>query len=145
LGFEQDVSTLTNNEKIELKGYVALYKKLRPLIHSGEFYRLDTYDKSILAFAVLSDKKDDAILSIAQLAMPEFMLPEKLYLNFLESDKNYEVTVLDRVTPTAGIMKKESEWLNMKIIVKGEHLSKIGIQLPVMYPDSIMIIQLKAR
>lgn len=77
--------------------------------------------------------------------MPEFTLPEKLYLNFLELDKNYEVTVLDRVTPTAGIMKKEPEWLNKKITIRGDCISKIGIQLPVMYPDSIMIVHLKAR
>ncbi|MEI6054490.1 MAG: alpha-galactosidase [Lentisphaerota bacterium] len=144
LGFEQDVSTLTNYERIELKGYVALYKKLRPLIHTGSLYRLDTSDRNLLAFAVTSEDKNESILSIAQLAMPEFMLPEKLYLKFLDPDKKYEVDVIDRITPTAGIMKKEPDWLNERILVNGECLAKLGLQLPVMYPDSILLIRFKS-
>lgn len=144
LGFEQDVSTLTDDERKELKEYVKLYKQIRNIIHTGNLYRLDTYDKNILAFAIISEDKSEALLSIAQLAMPEFMLPEKLYMNFLDPVKNYEVTVLDRVAKTAGIMKKEPEWLNKKITLKGEHLAKLGLQLPVMYPDSILLIQFKS-
>ncbi|MCP3763517.1 alpha-galactosidase [Domibacillus sp. A3M-37] len=40
LGYELNLTKLTEDEKEEVKRQVAQYKKIRPLIQFGDFYRL---------------------------------------------------------------------------------------------------------
>jgi alpha-galactosidase len=80
---------------------------------------------------------------LAQLAMPEFMIPERIRIPYLNKDSEYEVTIIDRPPTCGNLMKKEPAWLNKKIILSGEILNKIGLQLPVMNPESIILLGIK--
>ena len=143
LGFEQDVSTLTDEERKQLKYYVNLHKNYRQLIHNGKYFRLDTSDKNLNCYGVISKDKSQVLLTFAQLAMPEYMIPERIYIPYLKQDEFYEISIIDMPAVYGNLMKKTPEWTNKNIKLTGEELGKIGLQLPVMDPESIILLELK--
>jgi len=145
LGFEQNVLTLSDNERKQLKEYIKLYKKYRNLIHNGDFFRLDTDDTNLNAYGVVSKDKNEAVLWICQLVLPEFQIPEKVRIPYLNNNVEYIVNVLDKPENMSFNMKKTTDWLAKNIELTGEILEKIGIQLPVMDPESIILIHFVAN
>lgn len=54
---------LERGEKEELREYLALYRKLRPVIHLGEFYRLlSHFDTSYAVYEYVSPGRDEAVI-----------------------------------------------------------------------------------
>ena len=144
LGFEQDVLSLTDEERESLKHYVQLHKKYRNIIHNSKYFRMDTCDSNLNGYGVVNSDKSIAIISLAQLSMPEFMIPEKIRIPYLKKETNYKVTVIDRPPVCGNLMKKEPAWMDKEISLTGELLEQIGIQLPVMDPESIILLELRA-
>ncbi|MCP4180650.1 MAG: alpha-galactosidase [bacterium] len=140
LGFEQNVLTLSEDERVKLKYYVNLYKSYRSLIHSGFSFRLDTCDPNLSINGVVAKDQSKFLIAVNQLKMPEFMIPEKVKIPYLNKDKKYRITVIDKPVETAFIMKKEPEWISKPLELTGELISEIGVQLPVMDPESIYLI-----
>ncbi|HJO94555.1 MAG TPA: alpha-galactosidase [Victivallales bacterium] len=143
LGFEQNVLTLSDDEFVQLKHYVKLYKNYRSLIHSGFSFRLDTCDPNLFVNGVISKDITKVLLAVNQLKMPEFMIPERIKIPYLNNNNKYRITVIDKPVETAFIMKKEPDWISKPIELTGELISEIGLQLPVMDPESIYLILLK--
>jgi len=79
------------------------------------------------------------------LVLPEFQIPEKVRIPYLNNNVEYIVNVLDKPENMSFNMKKTTDWLAKNIELTGEILEKIGIQLPVMDPESIILIHFVAN
>ena len=134
---------MSDDEFVQLKHYVKLYKNYRSLIHSGFSFRLDTCDPNLFVNGVISKDITKVLLAVNQLKMPEFMIPERIKIPYLNNNNKYRITVIDKPVETAFIMKKEPDWISKPIELTGELISEIGLQLPVMDPESIYLILLK--
>lgn len=63
LGYELDLTTLSEDEKEIVRQQVADYKKIRPLIQYGDFYRiLNPFERNDAAWMFVSPDKSEAIL-----------------------------------------------------------------------------------
>ncbi|WP_026767243.1 alpha-galactosidase [Selenomonas ruminantium] len=94
-GYELDITRMSAEEKEQVKKHVALYKKLRPTLQLGKFYRLLTPfagTKNETAWQFVSeDGKEVVVLYFKTLAEPATPI-RKLQLTALEADAEYEVT-----------------------------------------------------
>jgi alpha-galactosidase len=94
-GYELDITRMSAEEKEQVKKHVALYKKLRPTLQLGKFYRLLTPfagTKNETAWQFVSeDGKEVVVLYFKTLAEPATPI-RKLQLTALDADAEYELT-----------------------------------------------------
>ncbi|MBP3780078.1 MAG: alpha-galactosidase, partial [Selenomonas sp.] len=93
-GYELDITRMSADEKEQVKKHVALYKRLRPTLQLGRFYRLLTPfagTKNETAWQFVSqDGKEVVVLYFKTLAEPATPI-RKLQLTALETDAEYQL------------------------------------------------------
>ncbi|AUR51162.1 alpha-galactosidase [Aquella oligotrophica] len=140
LGFEQNLLELTAYECTQLKTYIDLYKKYRSLIHRGDFIWLDTLDPGQKIYGVISADKTQALFAVAQNGFPVNQVSSKLMIPYLDESKNYRVKLLNSQENTGYLMKKSVPLCNGELLLSGKVIANLGIQLPIMHPQSILLI-----
>lgn len=84
--------TLNEVELLEMKEYMDFYKKIRPIIQEGDFYRLvSPYGNQFMAVQYVSKCKNEAVLFVLGQSI-QFMPPlSRILLQGLDPDTIYEV------------------------------------------------------
>ncbi|SDB83856.1 alpha-galactosidase [Pelagirhabdus alkalitolerans] len=115
LGYELDVTKLTEEDIQEIKQQVDFYKTVRQTIQFGDFYRLVNpfNEKDYGSIHVNQDKTEAVFIHVNQLAEPNGPF-KSVKLSGLDPDKDYKVEELDA-------------------IYGGDELMRIGLNIP--YPN----------
>lgn len=145
MGIEWDVRQLTANERKELRHFIQLHKEWRDLIHSGVRSQLNADDPNQIAFQILpeSDSDEDRhLVSVFQRQAPQLALPGVLKLTGLEATKLYRLVRLIEPDKTGHLMKAKPAWINNDTAYSGDSLMKVGLPLPVMDPDTLLVFSL---
>lgn len=145
MGLELDPVKVDDQEREGYRKYAALHKQWRDVIHHGVYWRMDMPDKTTLAHGVVSEDKSQALLLISQLAMPVYSFTSPLHIPGLEAKARYQITLLEPSTiPLVGkgghTMHKLPEWVKTPQTATGEWLQKAGLVLPVLDPESAILI-----
>ncbi|OWF81759.1 alpha-galactosidase [Yersinia rohdei] len=148
MGVELDPVKESPEEQQGFARYIALHKQLRPLLHSGDVVRVDSHDPAMLIHGVVSPQQDKAVFMVSQLAMPTWSLPGQFRVPGLQSAAHYRVSLLDApdlITLQQGghAMKILPAWIKQPIVVSGEWLQRAGLALPVLDPESAILIEFK--
>jgi len=148
MGLELDPVTADEQERAGYRKYAALHKQWRDVIHHGVQWRIDMPDATTLAHGVVSEDRHRAIFLVSQLAMPDYTLMAPLRVAGLEAGARYEVTLLDhpdiQITGEGGhTMRKLPEWMTTPQTVSGEWLQQAGLALPILDPESAILIGLQ--
>ena len=123
LGYELDLSELTNKEKEIVKEQIKFYKKYRGLIMQGTFYRLlDPFQNNDSAWMVVSEDRNTALVGFYR----RQGIPNgpwiRLYLDGLDENKRYYLeTDSDRTILYGG-----DELMRVGMVVKTEQLCNQG-------------------
>lgn len=145
MGLELDPVKASNDEKQVFRYYIQLYKKWRSLLHTGKNYRLSFNDNTALqGNMVVSSSQSQALISINQLTMPTYCLSGRLYIPGLHSNKNYRITIIDQPENLNKIVNRQPPWLASQQLFNGEWLQTVGLTLPIMDPESSLLLQFKA-
>ncbi|MDO7084795.1 alpha-galactosidase [Pseudocolwellia sp. AS88] len=142
MGLEMDPRELTDKECEQLTTIIALHKKHRKLIHSGELVRLNSTTDSI-DFGLINDDKTQALFAYNSVTETKRTTPPKFRFAGLALDKVYKLSL---IWPTQ--LKEYSPSILSKIQgqeFSGEALMNFGMQLPVLFPQSSLIFELKAN
>lgn len=149
MGMEMDLRELSDSEQSELTAMTALYKKHRHLVHAGDLYRLElpTYMHGL---GIVAADKSQALFSYTALECSAYALPEQYMFAGLSQDIIYK---LDIIWP----IKLHGNWpksalFNFKTNLpdidgqtfSGELLMQLGLQLPLLTPQSSLIFELSA-
>ena len=150
MGVELDPLVVSDEERQGFARYIALYKQLRDVLHSGSAVRLETLDDSrVLAHAVVSDDKRHAVVSIAQLKLPEWAMSEALRIPYLAPQTRYRIAVLDRpeaVQRDSHNTRELPAWLAQPDFeATGEWLAQAGLRLPTMDAESALLLEFTAQ
>lgn len=141
MGMELNLTELTSEETETLKTAISLYKKNRDLLHSGNHIRLDTKDHAS-AFAVVSECQNEAVFSYTQIKTCDETAPETLFFIGINHEKSY---TLDLIWPLGFTSKTAGDISRLNgHIFSGDVLSKVGLQLPHMHPETALVFMLKA-
>ena len=139
MGMEMDPRELTEKEQQQLSQAVALHKKHRALIHSGQLIRLDS-DGDAINFGIINAEKSQALFAYNSVKETQRTTPPKLRFIGLEASKTYQLTLIWPSTVneySPSILSKINEQK-----FNGEVLMQFGMQLPVLFPQSALIFEL---
>ena len=141
MGVELDPASAPEDEKQVFAKYIALHKTFRHLLHTGDHFRCDTDVKETQAWGVVSENKEEAILMYAQFKMPEYALAAPLKIPGLNPDISYQVEVLEKSSSDI-YMKQCPPWMLEKVSMDGALLSQLGLMMPVLQPESALLIRI---
>ena len=142
MGVELDPARASEEEKRGFAKYIALHKSLRHLLHTGDYFRCDTAHKESQAWGVVSQDQSEAVLMYAQLAMPEYAMSATVLIPGLDPQKQYQVQVLENSSSDI-YMKKCPPWMVEPATMSGALLEQVGLMMPVLQPESALLIHLE--
>jgi alpha-galactosidase len=146
LGVEWNVLKLTDSERNDLAGVIALHRRLRPLLHGGDVVRFDPVvngnQSSGHAYGVYAPDRSEAVVAYAQLTTGMSLSPPPLRLPGLQPDRRYRIELL--ALPGAGRApaRRQPAWMAEGIHLTGRQLAMHGLQLPVLNPESMVLLHL---
>ncbi|AHY07486.1 Alpha-galactosidase [Serratia plymuthica] len=148
MGIELDPVQSDEDELQGYRHYIQLHKALRPLLHGGTTWRVDMPDDTIQIGGVVSQDQTCAVFMMAQLQMLNYSLAGKVRFPGLLPEAQYEVSLLDSpeiktVREGGGAMRELPSWLRQPMVVSGDWLMQAGLALPVLAPESALLIGLK--
>ncbi|MCZ7424888.1 alpha-galactosidase [Micromonospora sp. WMMA1949] len=146
-GIEWDISAIEPGERAELAAWVALHKRLRPLLHGGRVVRVDHPDPAVQAHGVVAHDSSHAVYAVSRLATSAAQVPGAVRLPGLDPQRRY------RVRPPAGVPEPALlelsppgwlAWPGDGITVTGSVLGSVGLQLPALHPEQALLLEVVA-
>ena len=143
-GIEWDITAIDAGERTELAAWVALHKRLRPLLHTGRVVRVDHPDPAVQAHGVVAHDRNHAVYAVSRVATSAAQVPGAVRLPGLDPQRRY------RVRPPAGVPEPALlelsppgwlAWPGDGIAVSGSVLSTVGVQLPALHPEQALLLE----
>lgn len=147
LGVECNLLDMTEAERNGVAEGIAIHKRFRSLLHSGDVVRFDPTTAAAHAHGVYSTDRREALVAYTQLQTDMSLTPAPLRLPGLVADRLYRVErvalPLDRAE--RGPARAQPSWLKDGITLSGHHLAVLGLQLPVMNPETALLISIRCH
>lgn len=141
MGIELDPVKEVQEEKQGFEHYIKLHKMLRPLLHSGRTWRVPTDDSAHQIHAVVSEDVSEAVVMIAQLAMPTNSLSGHLRIPGLEPQSLYKVSVIDKPSNYDDIVNYQPPWTESGCELSGAWCAEVGLTMPILDAETAMLIK----
>lgn len=141
MGIEMDPRELTEHEQKVLADAIAIYKKNRSWLHTADLFRLDN-DGLNINFGYVSGDKRRAMFAYNSVKETLHTTPGRYYFAGLNGATAYRLT---RIWPEK--LKEYSPSVLQAVegqVFSGEALMQIGLQLPVLFPQTALIFSLEA-
>jgi alpha-galactosidase len=142
-GIEWNINEADAQETETLKAYINFYKKHRDLLHSGTVVRSDEIVGNAQLYGTVSIDKKEAIFTYMQLTSLDNFGPLLTTFDGLDKETTYKVTVVEELSANDFIQKRAPGWwpaLNFT----GDQLAHIGLQLPVLKPETGLLFHIQA-
>ena len=133
LGLEWNLLDLDDAELARVAAIVALHRRHRDLLHTGDVLRIDRGDDGTIAHGVVAPDRSAAIVSLVRLTTSASLLPDPLRIPDLDQDRTYEI---------ADLPLGRGRWLVEPVRLTGRQLARHGLQPPAMNPESARLIHL---
>jgi alpha-galactosidase len=145
-GIEWDISSATTQERAELQRWVALYKELRGLLHSGTVVTGDHADEALWVHGVVAPDADHAVFALVAMSTGISAAPGRVRLPGLAPDIVYTVRTLPPGNAPHGPLRiPPPDWIVAGgVTLPGRVLAEVGIQAPVMYPEQLLLLHVTA-
>jgi alpha-galactosidase len=143
-GIESDITGWDERELGRLADWIAQYKRLRPLLHSGEIVRADHPDPAAWLHGVVSADQAHALFAYVQLETADFENGAALRFPGLNPRADYELSVIPVVS---AARETWPAWASAErpIVVSGRLLSVTGLAAPrlVDKPGQSFVVELR--
>ncbi|GMA25250.1 hypothetical protein GCM10025864_30090 [Luteimicrobium album] len=136
----------------ELAGWVATYRELRPLLHTGTAVHADLVDPAYALHGVVAPDGSDAVFAWVATASSTSYPPPAVPLPGLDPAAVYRLRPL---LPDAPIEGNASRWgvdlpwwgaaggarATAGVVVPGSVLTDVGVALPVLFPERSVLLR----
>ena len=144
-GIEWDLGTATVAERAELASWVALYRDVRELVHTGEVVRAPQHDPSFAVHGVVAPDRSDALFALVQLTTPETSVPGAVRLPGLDPARRYRVQLQPPGGLPAHVRERRSPpWAVEGVTLPGSALGAAGLRAPALFPEQLVLIRVRA-
>lgn len=141
-GIETDVTRMSTDERAELAGWVALYKELRGLLHTGTTVRADQHDPSWTLHGTVAADGSDGLFAVVQLDTPDTSVPGRVRLPGLLPDAEYHVSA--QAPGDTPLVRSEGilPWLtDGGVRMTGRALATLGVTAPALHPQQLILLR----
>lgn len=142
LGVEWNLLSMSEREKKNLAAAISTYKHFRPLLHSGQYIRNDHTDSTMHIHGVIARDASEALFSVSRIANSSSHRTAPLLVSGLSSQITYQVQRVEMGTARWALHRQLPNWVTEGLQATGEQLSRIGLPLPPLLPESTMLIHL---
>lgn len=140
-GFELDARVLDAHDMVTLQHYTNLYKTHRSWLANSTYWQVSTYSKALVASGSVDEPMDHALYIVIAIGNMHPTRPGHLPLCGLDANKHYLLTLESiNVADLAPFNKIIPSWCENPVSTTGELLMNIGVPLPVMPPQSALLI-----
>jgi alpha-galactosidase len=140
-GFELDARRLDPQDIITLQHYTMLYKSNRSWLANACYWQIPTHSDSLTASGNVDETQDRALFSIVATNNMRPSRPGHLPLRGLDPDGLYTVKLESiNIADLAPFNKVIPGWCEQAVSTTGELLMKMGLPLPVLPPQSALLI-----
>ncbi|MGA0879362.1 MAG: alpha-galactosidase [Ilumatobacteraceae bacterium] len=150
LGVEWDITAADETAQQQLAHVIGLYKRYRHLVHHGDTVRFAVDDDplNVLAHGVYSTDRSEALISFVQLRTGTTLHGPHLRLPDLDPNRRYSVTHVP-LTPQPtrlGPAVRQPAWIDADtpISSSGSVLAAVGVPMPILWPESAVLVHLSA-
>jgi alpha-galactosidase len=148
-GIEQDLTACPPEEIARLTAWSALYRELRPLLHSGRTVRADLEDRARLLHGVVAADGSAALYCWARLATSPEGQSGRVRLPGLDGAGRYRLRVrtelglpsLHQTGGPAWLERAVSGWIDLP----GAVLATAGLPMPTLNPQQALLIEVRAH
>lgn len=140
-GIEWDLTTIGDAARNDVAGWVALSKRLRPLVAEGRLVHSDSSDPAIDVRGIVAADGASAVFTITQTATSAAYPAGRVRFPGLAPDHRYLVSLVS-IGPEAG--QSSLEWSQHRTVLTGRQLGAIGIRPPVQHPQHAAVVELTA-
>ena len=142
-GIEWNITEADTSETEILKAYVTFYKKHRNLLHSGTVVRNDEIVGNAQLYGTVALDKKEAIFTYMQLTSLDNFGPLQTTFDGLEKEATYQVSIIEELSATDFTQRQAPGWWP-SVQLTGDHLAHIGLQLPILKPESGLLFHFQA-
>lgn len=145
-GIEWDLSRCTPDELDALATWAALYRELRPLLHSGVTVRADQVDEGALLHGVVSPNRQSAVFAWVRLSTSATAHTARVPFPGLDDSTLYDVRVRTEIGETLRHQVSDPAWLlgaGGGVRLSGALLAE-GIPLPLLNPGQALLLEFSA-
>ncbi|WP_240965131.1 alpha-galactosidase [Streptomyces zingiberis] len=144
-GIEWDLTRAEEPERARLAAWVALYKELRPLLHSGTAVHADHPDPAYQLHGVVAGDRSEAVYALVATATSESYPTGPVRLPGLDPDAVYRV----RPQPPGDVPDGNAHrwgvplpwWTPEGVELTGRALGAAGLQAPVLFPERLVLLR----
>ena len=141
-GIEWDLSALDEAGLERVAAWVALAKRVRPLVATGRTVNVDGTDAGVDVRGMVSPDGDHGVFTIAQTATTVAYPPGRVRLPGLDPDRVYRVELL--VRPTHDPAQSPLAWAETELRLTGRQLATVGLRPPVQFPQQAAVVEATA-
>ncbi|MGA7147978.1 MAG: alpha-galactosidase [Microbacterium sp.] len=146
-GIEWDLTSIDDATRTEITNWVALAKRLRPLIAEGRVVHVDGTDPGIDVRGMIAANGTVGVFTITQVETSIAYPPGRVRMPGLAADRRYRVRLLDMSGTGIGDHGPGQSlvaWAHHDTILTGRELEAVGIRPPVQFPQQAIVVELTA-
>ncbi|WP_275426902.1 alpha-galactosidase [Marinomonas primoryensis] len=144
LGIEWNLLDANEAQKATIANWLSHYKQHRDILHKGNNWRLPSADGRAQTQWALSQDRMQGLAVYSQLAMPKQAQTLPVRLPNLLPEQGYRVVVLEHSPLPGHLMKALPAWWKKDLVLNGASLSQVGLQLPILDPESLILLSIQA-
>ena len=142
-GIEWDLTTATAEDLRTLTAWVAYYKDVRGLIHTGTTVRRALEGGDLWLHGAVSPERDRALYEVVLRERHVTWPLGRVRLPGLHPDREYRVTVGGPGALPAYDPRVHPSWYRGGTVLTGAVLNEIGVHVPALDPDTSVLIDVE--
>lgn len=144
-GLEWNLLKVPDDQLQQVTHVIALYRRLRPLLHSGHIFHEDTTDAAWRIRGVVNDDRSHAVVTLATVDDIRQDLTDSLRITQLKDTAVYRIHQLHEIGD-AKCGGPVPQWItdaqsDEGFTVSGTILAHIGLQLPTLWPLQALMLE----
>ena len=137
LGVEWDLQEADDTQRADLAAWIALYKDVRPLLHTGTAVHADVVDPALSVHGVVAQDRGDALFAITMTDRSTSTALPRVTLPGLDPDASYDV----RPQAPGDHVDHAPAWWAEGVRLPGRLLSGAGLEAPQQLPERIALVR----
>lgn len=141
-GVECNLLESTPEEQARISEAIAIHKRFRPLLHSGDVFRGDHPDPTIDVYGVVAKDCREALVSVTRLASGPTHHIAPIRIPDLRPAAHYRVTSIAIDGEPTGDARRQPSWLTTGFTATGQVLGRLGISCPALFPETSLLLHI---
>ncbi|MFD3922708.1 alpha-galactosidase [Streptomyces sp. NPDC058595] len=142
-GIEWDLTAADPGERARLAEWVAAYKELRPLLHTGTVVHGDHPDPALRVHGVVAPDRSHALYALVQTATSVMSPAGPVRLPGLDPDARYRLLPRRPGDRAEGPRGSDPPWWERPAGVEltGRMLAVAGVRAPTLFPERLVLVE----